>query len=64
MPEIEIVVSADGTVTVEPLGVIGDSCIDLTRALEEALGTVESRECKVDYFESVAEGEQLRQREG
>ena len=64
MPEIEIVVSADGIVTVEALGVVGTSCTDLTRALEEALGTVESRECKVEYFESVGEGERLRQREG
>ena len=64
MPEIEIIVSLDGTVTVEALGVVGTSCIDLTRALEEALGTVESRECKVEYFESVAEGEELRQRGG
>ena len=65
MAEIEIVVSADGTVTVEALGVIGASCIDLTRALEQALGEVESRECKVQFYESVAEaGEQLAQKEG
>lgn len=64
MPEIEIVVSKDGTVTVEALGVQGPGCADLTRAIEEALGSVESRECKVEYFESYAEGEQLEQREG
>ena len=63
MAEIEIVVSADGTVTVEALGVIGTSCTDLTRAIEEALGTVEARSCKVEFYESVAEGEELRQRE-
>ena len=64
MAEIEIIVSPDGIVTVEALGVVGASCTDLTRALEEALGTVESRECKVEYFESVTQGEELRQREG
>ena len=64
MAEIEIVVSLDGTVTVEALGVVGVGCLDLTRALEEALGSVESRECKVEFYEQAEAGEQLRQREG
>ena len=64
MPEIEIVVSKDGTVTVEAKGVVGASCIDLTRALEEALGTVESRSCKTEYFEQAEAGQQLSQRGG
>ena len=64
MAEIEIVVSADGTVTVEALGVVGPGCTELTRALEQALGEVESRSCKTEFYESVAEGEELRQREG
>ena len=64
MPEIEIVISADGTVTVEAVGVIGASCIDLTRALEEALGSVESRECKVQFYEQAVEGQEIRQRGG
>jgi hypothetical protein len=62
--EIEIVVSKDGTVTVEAKGVIGASCTELTRALEDAIGTVESRACKVEYFEAAEAGEQLAQREG
>lgn len=61
--EIEVVVAADGTVTVEAIGVQGPGCQDLTRALEEALGSVESRECKVEFYEQAAEGEELRQRE-
>ena len=64
MAEIVIVVSADGTVTVEALGVVGASCLDLTRALEEALGSVENRSCKTEYYEQVEAGEQLSQREG
>lgn len=64
MPEIEIVVSADGTVTVEALGVIGASCTDLTKAIEDALGSVESRSCKVEFYEQAEAGEQLSQREG
>lgn len=64
MPEIEIVVSKDGVVTVEALGVVGASCTDLTKALEQALGEVESRFCKVEFYEQAEAGEELRQREG
>ena len=64
MAEIQIVVSLDGTVTVEALGVVGASCTDLTKALEDALGTVESRSCKVEFYEQAEAGEQLSQREG
>ena len=64
MAEIEIVISADGQVTVEVKGAVGASCTDLTRALEEALGEVEARTCKVEFYEQAEAGEQLRQREG
>ena len=64
MPEIEIIVMADGTVSLEVIGVRGPGCVDLARALEQALGEVESRECKVEFYEQVAESEELRQREG
>ena len=63
MPEIEVIISSDGTVTVEVKGAAGPGCLDLTRAIEEALGEVESRSCKVEFFESAEAGEQLRQRE-
>ena len=63
MPELEVVVSPDGTVTVEVKGAAGPGCLDISRALEEALGEVESRSCKVDYNEQVAEGDQIFQRE-
>ncbi|MDZ4263784.1 MAG: DUF2997 domain-containing protein [Pseudomonadota bacterium] len=61
MPEIEIIVSPDGVVTVEAIGAVGATCLDLTRAIEDALGEVESRECKVEFYESIPEAEQLRQ---
>jgi len=62
--EIEIIVSKDGTVTVEAKGVVGASCMDLTGAIEEALGSVESRSCKTEFYEQAEAGEQLAQREG
>ena len=36
--EIKITIDPDGQVRVEVLGVKGQSCLDLTSALEEALG--------------------------
>ena len=61
MPEVEIVITPDGTVTIEAKGVVGAGCLDLTKALEQALGEVESRECKTEFYESVPEGQELRQ---
>ena len=62
--EIEVIVSSNGTVTIEVKGQQGSGCVDLTRALEDALGSVESRECKVEFYEQAEAGEQLSQREG
>lgn len=64
MPEIEIVITKDGQVTVEALGATGGACLGLTKALEQALGEVESRSCKVEFYESVTETEELRQQGG
>ena len=63
MSEIEIVVSKDGTITVEAKGVVGAGCLDLTKAIENALGEVESRSCKTEFYEQAEAGEQLSQRE-
>lgn len=64
MPEIEVVISPDGTVTVEVKGAVGAGCLDISKALESALGEVESRECKVEFYEEAQTSEQLAQREG
>ena len=45
-------VTPDGVVDVN--GVVGSSCEGLTAFLENALGTVESRECKADFFQESA----------
>ncbi len=36
--EIEIIIAPNGEVTIQVHGVKGMACLDLTRALEEALG--------------------------
>ena len=63
MAEIEVIVSKEGIITVEALGVVGASCTDLTKALEDALGSVESRSCKTEFYEQAETGEQVAQRE-
>ena len=63
MAEIVIVITPDGLVTVEALGAVGPGCLDLTKALEDALGQVESRECKTEFYEQAEAGEQVQQME-
>ncbi len=49
--EIEVTISADGQVSLRPTGVKGDDCVELTRAIEEAVGEVERREFTAEYYE-------------
>jgi len=50
--ELEITIGPDGNVSVQVKCVVGASCVDETKFLEDALGnTVESRELKPEYYE-------------
>ena len=50
--ELEITISPDGEVQVLVKCVKGQSCVDETKFLEEALGnTIESRELTDEYYE-------------
>ena len=61
--EIEVTIGKDGKVEIEVHGVKGMSCLDLTKALEEALGgEIESREMKSDAYSTVQEEVQDQQR--
>ncbi|MEI6047126.1 MAG: DUF2997 domain-containing protein [Chloroflexota bacterium] len=52
LQEIDIYIEKDGQVRLEVRGVKGQSCLDLTKALEEALGgEVSSREMKPEAYE-------------
>ena len=60
MPIIEITVAKNGDVNLEVKGVSGTSCTQLTEAMEQALGTVESRECKTEFFQEQTTDENLK----
>jgi Protein of unknown function (DUF2997). len=66
MQEIEILINADGDVIIHVNGVHGEKCTELTAALEEALGTVESRQYTGDYYQAdlrVCHGDTIRTEE-
>lgn len=47
--ELEITIEPDGYVTVHVVGVKGHKCLDLTKELEDALGTVTKRTRTSEY---------------
>jgi hypothetical protein len=49
--DLEITISATGEVKIEVKGVQGAGCLDLTKNLENALGTVEDRQLKGEYYQ-------------
>lgn len=67
LQQIDIFIEKDGQVRLEVNGVKGPGCLDLTKALEQALGgEIESREMKPDAYEVVEEYTQdyLQQKQG
>jgi Protein of unknown function (DUF2997) len=53
--ELEITIAPDGTVSVQVKCVPGQSCVEETKFLEEALGNkIESRELTSEYYEQPA----------
>ena len=51
MQEMKIIIAKDGKVTIDVDGVKGPSCKDLTRKLEEALGSTVDSTVKTEYYE-------------
>ena len=47
---IKFSIRQDGTVSEEVFGVIGNSCQDLTKIIEEKLGTLETRQFKPEFY--------------
>lgn len=53
--EIEVIITPKGEVEIRVAGVKGMGCVELTRALEEALGEVLARELQPAAYESEQE---------
>ena len=53
MPQqtIKFNIRQDGTVTEEVMGTVGNECENLTKRIEERLGTVQSVEHKPEYYQ-------------
>ena len=49
--KIKFSIRQDGTVTEEVMGTVGNECENLTKRIEERLGTVQSVEHKPEYYE-------------
>ena len=50
---IKFIINQDGTVTEEVVGEQGDECLKLTESIEDALGSVVTREFKPEYYNNV-----------
>ncbi len=62
LQEIDVFIEKDGQVRLEVRGVKGTSCLDVTAALEQALGgQVENREMTPEAYESATESVQEQQ---
>ena len=49
--QIKFTIRQDGLVSEEVLGVVGDTCQDLTKSIEEKLGEVTYIETKPEYYQ-------------
>lgn len=56
MQELEIIIRRDGTANVAVHGVAGNHCLGVTKNLEEAVGTVDTREFTAAYYEEDISG--------
>ena len=54
---IEILVKPDGKVKIEAIGYSGPACEEATKMIEDALGVVEDREHKPEYWQSTTRTE-------
>ncbi len=55
--ELDIEISPDGEVSLKVRGIEGESCLELTSALEEALGLVLGREKTSEYYQDAVTAE-------
>ena len=54
---IKFIIAQDGTVTEEVQGAVSKECLDVTIPFEQALGSVNSREYKPEYYVSLQQNQ-------
>jgi len=64
MDELEIEIDAEGNVSIKVVNGDGASCVEKTKALEEALGLVEERELTAEYYQEPTEVEGQIEQQG
>ena len=55
--KIKFIISQDGTVTEEVQGAVSKECLDVTIPFEQALGSVNAREYKPEYYVSLQQNQ-------
>ncbi len=61
---IEIIVSPKGETTIQTKGFTGSSCREASKALEQALGAVQSDKATAEMYQAVTTGQQIQQGSG
>jgi len=60
MPQVTIIIDADGQATVDAQGLRGASCKEATAAIERALGVVKDDQKKPEFHQSAGQSAQNR----
>jgi len=62
--KMEITILPDGEVSIKVLCVPGPSCEQVSKALEESLGTVKAKERTAEYYQEALETAEVTQKSG
>ena len=60
---IKFIIAQDGTVTEEVQGAVSNECLDVTLPFEQALGSVNSREYKPEYYVTLQQSQNKNQKQ-
>lgn len=60
MEQIEYILYPDGRIEERVTGVVGSSCSELTRSIEEALGHTANRELTAEYYQQTSQQQTLQ----
>lgn len=61
-PTLTVTIDTQGNATVDVNGVVGPGCVEATRTIEAALGEIQERERKPEYYRRAALGNSVSQR--